>query len=73
MKKQEQTESLYHLTDNDLYFHNVVFICGEPWVTKCLRPSEAIIYTEEQMQAAQLQLRKEKIRAYPQIIERKKP
>jgi hypothetical protein len=73
MKKQEQTEPLYHLTDSDLYFHNVVFVCGEPWVTKCLRPSEAVIYTEKQMKIAQVELRKNKIRAYPKPIERKKP
>ena len=64
-----QAANLYYLVDQNNFFHNVVSICGEPWVTKNMREKEAVIYTWKQMVHAKEFLQKNrKLKVYETSI-----
>lgn len=56
--------NLYHLKDELGWFHNLIYICGEPCTSKNLQEKEAVIYTEIQMEAAKAFFARKRIRVH---------
>lgn len=60
--------NLYYLTDENSWYHNLVYVCGEPWTTKKHLRGEAVIYTYTQMLEAKEFYRRKKIRVFESQI-----
>jgi len=63
---------LFYLTDEKGWYQNLIYVCGQPWMTKNLNQGEAVIYTEDQMKIAKYFFSKRKIRVFESEIIRKR-
>ena len=64
---------LYHLTDEQGSYYNLIYICGKPWITKNHRQQEAAIYTQDEMKIAKYHFSRKKIVVYEsEVIKRNK-
>ena len=59
---------LYYLTDYNNWYHNLVYVCGEPWVSKKHLRKEAVIYTYTEMLEAKEYYRRKKIGVFESRI-----
>lgn len=59
----------YYLVDSNNHYQNLIFICGEPWVTKRIDEREAVVYTSKQMVVAKEYFKtKRKLKVYESSV-----
>ena len=66
--------TLYYLTDEQGWYRNVISLCQQNCVSKCLRPKDAVVYTEAEMKNAKRFFERKHIRVFEtEIIQSRKP
>jgi len=58
---QIMSEQLYYLVDENGWYRSVIFICGQPWVTKNMQEKDATRYTFSEMLRAREYFRQKRI------------
>jgi hypothetical protein len=59
---QIMSEQLYYLVDENGWYRSVIFICGQPWVTKNMQEKDATRYTFSEMLNAREYFRRRRIK-----------
>ena len=65
-----EEKKLYHLKDELGWYHNLIYICGGPWISKNLKQEEAAVYTKHEMILAKAFFARKRIRVYEHEVVR---